>query len=127
MELTTEQLLFGEIEILIEDTLGYTVYPSLPDLDAEYPFVVMGSVQTVQIPDKTHHRYKFFVNLDVWGDDNNRADVSMMATKIRESLRYFKAENLHFKLVQHDVELRTDNSTSSQLWRGLLFLEFIIL
>ena len=131
MEVALEQELFSQLYV-IADQLdpGVEVYTSLPDLSVPYPFIVIGEIMELPLLNKTHIRRRFSARIDVWGTDDQRFDVSTLATRLF-------ADAFETKLGQHKARLRAgastkrvlaDNSVENlTLWRGILDLEMDIL
>ena len=63
---------------------GYTTYDHLPleNENAPYPFVLVGSVQTLPVVTKNAVQGQIVANVDVWGDGESRFEVSQMMNDI---------------------------------------------
>lgn len=106
------------------------VYPSLPNMDAEYPFIVIGEVQVIPRQVKFKTIGKLHATVYVWGDGNNRRTVSDISESLMEL--YSSKLKLDTRYVKMNVDasskrvLVDDSVDHVKLWRSILELEFDI-
>jgi hypothetical protein len=81
--MTPDQLIFDYIYQLSLNS-GYATYDHLPleSENAPYPFVLVGSVQTLPVVTKNAVQGQIVANVDVWGDGESRFEVSQMMNDI---------------------------------------------
>lgn len=81
--MTPDQLIFDYIYQLSLNS-GYTTYDHLPleSENAPYPFVLVGSVQTLPVTTKNAIQGQITANVDVWGDGESRFKVSQIMNDI---------------------------------------------
>lgn len=81
--MTPDQLIFDYIYQLSLNS-GYATYDHLPleNENAPYPFVLVGSVQTLPVVTKNTVQGQIVANVDVWGDGESRFKVSQMMNDI---------------------------------------------
>ncbi len=105
--------------------LGYTTYLFNPP-KAAYPFVHLGSVQTVPISTKTRLLATVYQNIDIWGSYEDRAKISEMAQKLLYAVGKLENKNYSWQLNYNNssVEVMADNSTNDDLWRARISLEW---
>lgn len=81
--MTPDQLIY---DYLFELSLnaGYTTYDHLPleSENVQYPFVVIGAVQTIPITTKNAVYGQITVNIDVWGNAESRFEISKIMNDI---------------------------------------------
>lgn len=125
---TIDQRLFDEV-YKASRKLGYETYPFLPiDDDVPYPFVVMGDVNTMPMATMSTLLGTATMTVHLWGKLNDRATVSMMASKLREAVRLLDCGTRRCSLNIDATQLRliSDTTTDVPLWHGVLELEFKI-
>lgn len=128
MKLTIEQALFDEILIKAMD-LGYDAYPVLPPPEVPYPFVRVGSIQRLPKHTKSRSQGKYAVSVDIWGIEQKRYEVSVMAGKLWLALKEFEIEGIYFVLDLSASSMRVEleeASTKLKLWRAIMSLEIDI-
>ena len=81
--MTPDQLIYDYIFQLSLNS-GYTTYDHLPleNENAPYPFVIIGSVQTLPVVTKNAVQGQIVANVDVWGDAESHFKVSQMMNDI---------------------------------------------
>ena len=81
--MTPDQLIYDYIFQLSLNS-GYTTYDHLPleNEKAPYPFVLVGSVQTLPVVTKNAVQGQIVANVDVWGDGESHFKVSQMMNDI---------------------------------------------
>lgn len=106
--------------------LGYKVYPSLPNMDAKYPFVAIGMIQDSPKATKGALLGDVEVTLHFWGNERQKSEVSLMADKYREATRNIQLGSLFLmsKINRSRKRILADNSTGSTLWHVVLELNF---
>ncbi|MGF3072735.1 hypothetical protein [Facklamia sp. P12934] len=108
--------------------LGYSVYPSLPSLGTDYPFMTFGEIADSPRATKGPLLGAISVRLHFWGSELQKSEVSLMADKMRAMTRNVQLETLFLMSKINASRKRTlaDNSTGSTLWHVVLDLEFTI-
>lgn len=109
--------------------LGYDVHLSLPGLEAPYPFVVMGEIQEMMMPNKTANKRRFIFSYHIWGSSSQRTEVSEALNKLLFFIYEFRI-NKYVVLLQKNTaskRILADNSTNDRLWHGILELEFKVI
>lgn len=128
MRLTVDQALFDTLIIKAED-LGYDVYPTLPPVEAPYPFVRVGSVQRLPKHNKSRSTGRYAVEIAIWGIEQKRFEVSEMSGHLWEALLEFEVEGIPFVMdlgaSTNDLRL-VEESPKLKLWRAQLSLELDI-
>ena len=113
--------------------LGYDVYDHLPleNEPVNYPFIVVGSMNTVTSGlgvNKTNFNNITKLIVDVWGDSEQRLDVSNIADEIYQNcMRKPIAKDYQFYPVQIETtkQLMQDTSVPNMIFnRAMLTLAF---
>lgn len=113
--------------------LGYDVYDHLPleNEPVNYPFIVVGSMNTVTSglgANKTNFNNITKLIVDVWGDSEQRLDVSNIADEIYQNCMGKPiAKNYQFYPVQKETtkQLMQDASVPNMIFnRAMLTLAF---
>lgn len=103
--MTPDQLIY---DYLFELSLnaGYTTYDHLPleSENAQYPFVVIGAVQTIPTTTKNAVYGQITVNIDVWGNAESRFEISKIMNDI------FVQAMQPVRIQGYSVRLRIDRS-----------------
>lgn len=120
MSKSPEQELFDAVYSAIQDK-GYTVYDYLPQENeqVEYPFVVVGGITTAMTANKSAYRGKATITIDVWGDMNNKVEVSTIGDDIFTSLaRGINTELCSFepRYSENSKQLMQDTSVETQIF-----------
>lgn len=128
MQTPIEQEFFDRIGLEVEG-LGYDVYPTLPPLETAYPFVVIGENHITRKLTSTRLLGKAYATLHVWGKLDQRKTVSKAMEDIASSLVELQLETRRLKQNANGTSYRImgDDSTDSQLWHGVMHLEYFIL
>lgn len=123
-----EQTFFDTLIKTLESQ-GVRIYPELPMRSVPYPFVSVGEVQMLPKSTSSTLLGKMFVTLDVWGERNQRKDISKIMEKTLQILRVVAVEGKRLCLNVNAVNSRilSDTSTTDILWHGVLQLEFNII
>ena len=105
---------------------GIEVYDFLPDLDAKYPFVVMGETQLLPQATKSFLIGRVTISLHIWQNNGDRRSVTEMIGSIRRELS--KIEEIDGRAFifdrQSTSQIFVDNSTDETLLHGVMDLEF---
>lgn len=124
---TPDQDLFDALFKVSRD-LDYLTYPHKPPRTAKYPMVHIGDVQLIPIATKSYLLATLHAQLDVWGDETQRRDVSDMAHALMERISRIKELSGGYRISMNyeasSVQVMTDNSTDDNLWRANVSLEF---
>lgn len=113
--------------------LGYDVYDHLPleNEPVNYPFIVVGSMNTVTSglgANKTNFNNITKLIVDVWGDSEQRLDVSNIADEIYQNcMRKPITKDYQFYPVQKETtkQLIQDTSVPNMIFnRAMLTLAF---
>ena len=112
-----DQVLYDDI-FRASETLGYTTYDFLPPEGTEYPFVVVGGIQTILSPTKSRLRARVVASVDVWGKDDSRKDITVMGHNLVRVL-HTDSYNKPYRVMLQEVMIDTiqDDSTPENLWR----------
>ena len=107
-------------------SLGYDTYLFNPPSKAKYPFVKLGSVQTVPISTKSRLLATVYQSVDIWGSYESRAEISKMAQNLLYAVSKLNNKNYSWNLNYRNssVEVMADNSTNDDLWRARISLEW---
>ena len=132
-----DQQMFDALFIRAEKALDGVadVYDTLPDLSAEYPFVVLGEIQVTPRQLKYITMGKMFVTIYVWGNSNDRRLVAGISETLLEDFsRAMKLDTRKVKMIVSNSSKRILEDTSlgsgndkHTLWHGILTCEFEIL
>jgi hypothetical protein len=124
-----EQELFDQLYVE-SDALGFNTYDHLPlrTENAEYPFVVIGDTQQLQINYRTAIGGTFTITLHVWAEGEDRYTVAQMLAKLAKLGEGVLLTD-HFRFVgrynQEDRQIITDTSVpNTVLKHGILTLVF---
>lgn len=111
-----------------QSIIGRPFYAFNPPDTAPYPFVQVGSVQVIPRSTKSHLIGTLFAMIDVWGDRSSRMLVSDIANQLFESLGADRSTSDGYLIqLEQDgssIEMMIDNSTSHDLWRARMSLQF---
>lgn len=119
MTKSPEQELFDYVGCNSE-SLGYDTYDHLP-METEnvaYPFVEIGGVATVPIPNKSAIGAELNLTVNVWGSQDQRLTVDTMAnTLLMIGAKRFETDHYRFKgiLGGSSVQLIQDTSVPDTL------------
>ena len=108
--MTVDQLIFDYL-FQLSLSSGYSTYDHLPleSENAPYPFVVIGSVQTLPVVTKNALQGQIVANVDVWGDGEGRFKVSQMMNDI------FVQASQPVELDGYSVRLKIDDYDNPNL------------
>lgn len=127
--MTPDQLIYDYIFQLSLNS-GYTTYDHLPleNENAPYPFVLVGSVQTLPVVTKNAVQGQIVANVDVWGDGESRFEVSQMMNDIFiQCMQPVKLEDtfVRFRIDQYENQIIQDTSVpNTVLNHGMMTLVF---
>lgn len=110
--------------------LGYDTYPSMPPEDVALPFVKIGEVTENPEPTKSHRLGTLNVTIDVWAHGDRRIDASTMLTMLEiecQKISELDGARYSYNDSRSSKRVLPDNSSTHQLWRGMLSAEFLIL
>lgn len=110
------------------NNIGVKVYPELPAKGVPYPFISLGEVQIIPKQTSSALLGKVYVTVDVWGERKQHKQVSEITTKTYELANIIKLQSKKLVRQSNGASMRflSDNSTTQQLWHGIVSLEFII-
>lgn len=97
------------------ELMGYDTYDHLPmeSENAEYPFVQIGDINTVPIPNKSAISAELNLTVNVWGNQDQRLVVDTMANSLLMVVsKRFKTEHYRFRgmLSGSNVQILQDTS-----------------
>lgn len=127
--MTVDQLIFDYLFQLSLNS-GYSTYDHLPleSENAPYPFVVIGSVQTLPVVTKSALQGQIIANVDVWGDGEGRFKVSQMMNDIFvQSSQPVELDgySVRLKIDDYDNQIIQDTSVpNTVLNHGMMTLVF---
>lgn len=127
--MTVDQLIFDYLFQLSLNS-GYSTYDHLPleTENAPYPFVVIGSVQTLPVVTKNALQGQIVANVDVWGDGEGRFKVSQMMNDIFvQSSQPVELDgySVRLKIDDYDNQMMQDTSVpNTVLNHGMMTLVF---
>ena len=127
--MTVDQLIFDYLFQLSLNS-GYSTYDHLPleTENAPYPFVVIGSVQTLPVVTKSALQGQIIANVDVWGDGEGRFKVSQMMNDIFvQSSQPVELDgySVRLKIDDYDNQIIQDTSVpNTVLNHGMMTLVF---
>lgn len=127
--MTVDQLIFDYLFQLSLNS-GYSTYDHLPleSENAPYPFVVIGSVQTLPVVTKNALQGQILANVDVWGDGEGRFKVSQMMNDIFvQSSQPVELDgySVRLKIDDYDNQIIQDTSVpNTVLNHGMMTLVF---
>lgn len=127
--MTVDQLIFDYLFQLSLNS-GYSTYDHLPleTENAPYPFVVIGSVQTLPVVTKNALQGQIVANVDVWGDGEGRFKVSQMMNDIFvQSSQPVELDgySVRLKIDDYDNQIIQDTSVpNTVLNHGMMTLVF---
>lgn len=127
--MTVDQLIFDYLFQLSLNS-GYFTYDHLPleSENATYPFVVIGSVQTLPVVTKNALQGQLVANVDVWGDGEGRFKVSQMMNDIFvQTLQLVElgGYSVRLKIDDYDNQIIQDTSVpNTVLNHGMMTLVF---
>ncbi|WP_278914915.1 hypothetical protein [Ligilactobacillus agilis] len=127
--MTVDQLIFDYLFQLSLNS-GYSTYDHLPleTENAPYPFVVIGSVQTLPVVTKNALQGQIVANVDVWGDGEGRFKVSQMMNDIFvQSSQPVELDgySVRLKIDDYDNQIMQDTSVpNTVLNHGMMTLVF---
>ncbi|WP_462271041.1 hypothetical protein [Ligilactobacillus agilis] len=127
--MTVDQLIF---DYLFQLSLNsrYSTYDHLPleTENAPYPFVVIGSVQTLPVVTKNALQGQIVANVDVWGDGEGRFKVSQMMNDIFIQASQpveLDGYSVRLKIDDYDNQIMQDTSVpNTVLNHGMMTLVF---
>ena len=127
--MTVDQLIFDYL-FQLSLSSGYSTYDHLP-LESEngpYPFVVIGSVQTLPVVTKNALQGQIVANVDVWGDGEGRFKVSQMMNDIFVQASQpveLDGYSVRLKIDDYDNQIMQDTSVQNAvLNHGMMTLVF---
>lgn len=108
------------------EKLGLPAFPFLPDLSTEYPFMVVAYTQTLPLANKSRLIGEIACQVDVWGGADDRKLVSDWLGKLLFEFGQIKQiGTTHWSLTpSSSYEILKDNSTSENLYHGIMNLNF---
>lgn len=127
--MTVDQLIFDYLFQLSLNS-GYSTYDHLPleTENAPYPFVVIGSVQTLPVVTKSALQGQIVANVDVWGDGEGRFKVSQMMNDIFVQASQpveLDGYSVRLKINDYDNQIMQDTSVpNTVLNHGMMTLVF---
>lgn len=127
--MTVDQLIFDYLFQLSLNS-GYSTYDHLPleSENAPYPFVVIGSVQTLPVVTKNALQGQLVANVDVWGDGEGRFKVSQMMNDIFIQASQpveLDGYSVRLKIDDYDNQIMQDTSVpNTVLNHGMMTLVF---
>lgn len=127
--MTVDQLIFDYLFQLSLNS-GYSTYDHLPleTENAPYPFVVIGSVQTLPVVTKNALQGQIVANVDVWGDGEGRFKVSQMMNDIFVQASQpveLDGYSVRLKIDDYDNQIMQDTSVpNTVLNHGMMTLVF---
>lgn len=127
--MTVDQLIFDYLFQLSLNS-GYSTYDHLPlaTENAPYPFVVIGSVQTLPVVTKNALQGQIVANVDVWGDGEGRFKVSQMMNDIFvQSSQPVELDgySVRLKIDDYDNQMMQDTSVPNTILNhGMMTLVF---
>ena len=127
--MTVDQLIFDYLFQLSLNS-GYSTYDHLPleTENAPYPFVVIGSVQTLPVVTKNALQGQIVANVDVWGDGEGRFKVSQIMNDIFvQSSQPVELDgySVRLKIDDYDNQIMQDTSVpNTVLNHGMMTLVF---
>lgn len=127
--MTPDQLIYDYIYQLSLNS-GYTTYDHLPleSENASYPFVLVGSVQTLPVLTKNAVQGQIVANVDVWGDGESRFKVSQIMNDIFiQCMQPVKLGGtfVRLRIDQYDSQIIQDTSVpNTVLNHGMMTLVF---
>ena len=127
--MTVDQLIFDYLFQLSLNS-GYSTYDHLPleTENAPYPFVVIGSVQTLPVVTKNALQGQIVANVDVWGDGEGRFKVSQMMNDIFIQASQpveLDGYSVRLKIDDYDNQIMQDTSVpNTVLNHGMMTLVF---
>lgn len=97
------------------ELMGYDTYDHLPmDSDnTDYPFVVMGDIDTVPIPNKSAISAELNLTVNVWGSQDQRLVIDTIANSLLMIVsKRFKTEHYRYRgmLSGSNVQVIQDTS-----------------
>lgn len=97
------------------ELMGYDTYDHLPmeSENAEYPFVQIGSINTVPIPNKSAVGAELNLTVNVWGNQDQRLVIDTMANSLLMVVsNRFKTEHYRYRgmLSGSNVQMIQDTS-----------------
>lgn len=127
--MTVDQLIFDYL-FQLSLSLGYSTYDHLPleSENAPYPFVVIGSVQTLPVVTKNALQGQIVANVDVWSDGEGRFKVSQMMNDIFVQASQpveLDGYSVRLKIDDYDNQIMQDTSVQNAvLNHGMMTLVF---
>lgn len=127
--MTVDQLIFDYL-FQLSLSSGYSTYDHLPleSENAPYPFVVIGSVQTLPVVTKNALQGQIVANVDVWGDGEGRFKVSQMMNDIFVQASQpveLDGYSVRLKIDDYDNQMMQDTSVpNTVLNHGMMTLVF---
>ena len=127
--MTVDQLIFDYLFQLSLNS-GYSTYDHLPleSENAPYPFVVIGTVQTLPVVTKNALQGQLVANVDVWGDGEGRFKVSQMMNDIFVQASQpveLDGYQVRLKIDDYDNQMMQDTSVpNTVLNHGMMTLVF---
>ncbi|MGO4864785.1 hypothetical protein [Ligilactobacillus ruminis] len=127
--MTVDQLIFDYL-FQLSLSSGYSTYDHLPleSENAPYPFVVIGSVQTLPVVTKNALQGQIVANVDVWGDGEGRFKVSQMMNDIFVQASQpveLDGYSVRLKIDDYDNQIMQDTSVQNAvLNHGMMTLVF---
>lgn len=127
--MTVDQLIFDYL-FQLSLSSGYSTYDHLPleSENAPYPFVVIGSVQTLPVVTKNALQGQIVANVDVWGDGEGRFKVSQMMSDIFVQASQpveLDGYSVRLKIDDYDNQMMQDTSVpNTVLNHGMMTLVF---
>lgn len=127
--MTVDQLIFDYL-FQLSLSSGYSTYDHLPleSENAPYPFVVIGSVQTLPVVTKNALQGQIVANVDVWSDGEGRFKVSQMMNDIFVQASQpveLDGYSVRLKIDDYDNQIMQDTSVQNAvLNHGMMTLVF---
>lgn len=108
-------------------SLGLSVFEFLPKEGTKYPFVVIGDTHILPNVTKTRVYGRCTTTLHIWADSRNRKQVSDMIGQLMAEISKIKQidrTQWSMMMSESDSQILKDNSTTENLYHGLLHIYF---
>lgn len=109
--------LYNAVYLFSQDS-NFNTYDVLPDLKAEYPFVIVNASNMTISNEKTALGGKIYINIDIWGTQQQIAEVSNISnTFMSHASHDISTEHFKFVPVVDETSKQTvkDNSVENTI------------